>query len=121
MTSIVLIVVIISHFLILLIIVLQEDVHYDVMVERPSLFHVIFRYVSREATTITAHVTATPEQPDGLEQSSTVSFRTTYDPLYVTVSGSPFVLDPGRWTFTLSTDENVFVVSMRIFKYIFIY
>ena len=82
-------------------------------VDRPSLFHVIYRFVSREFATVDADVTATPEQSDGLEQSSTVSFVTTFDPMFVTVSGTPFVLDPGRWTFTLTILENVFVVGIR--------
>ena len=95
--------------------------HINVEVDRPSLFHVIYRYVSREFATVTADVTATPAQSDGEEQSSTVTFITTYDPMFVTVSGTPFVLNPGTWTFTLTTAENVFVVSAMNMLYIIIF
>ena len=43
-----------------------------------------------------------------------------YDPEFITVSGAgivqPFVLNPGRWTLSVKSEESLFVVSEEILK-----
>ncbi len=51
-----------------------------------------------------------------MQQSSTVVFPgNVYDPEFITVSGAAlvqtFVLNPGRWTLSLRSEESIFVVS----------
>lgn len=85
----------------------------DVDIRKPSLYRLIFRYVNSNPNPVTAEVTVTPETSTDVQQTSTVIFQSTYDPQYVTVSGSgvisTFVLNPGRWTISLKTAENIFV------------
>ena len=91
---------------------LQPSVHITVNIDEPSPYYVIYRYVSREHSSVQGKVTATHEQDADLTQKSTVTFETNYDPVFVTVVGEPYILDPGRWTFELTTPENIFVVSL---------
>ncbi|CAH1775060.1 unnamed protein product, partial [Owenia fusiformis] len=90
---------------------LQEEVLVDVDITKPSLYRLVFRYVSRNSAPITAEVTVTPDTSVDAEQSSSVTFESTYSPQFVTVAGTggiaTFVLNPGRWSISVKTAENV--------------
>lgn len=83
----------------------------NVEIEKPTLYRLIFHYVSRNLGATIAEVTVTPERPTDVPQTSTVNFQPAFSPKLVTVSGSTFVLNPGTWTISLKTSESIFVVS----------
>ena len=87
----------------------------DVDIAKPSLYRLIFRFVNPTENRITADVTLTPEASTDVQQTSTVVFQPSPNPQFVTVSGSgivsTFVLNPGRWSISLKTTEQLYVVS----------
>ena len=96
---------------------LQDEVLVDVDIQKPSLYRLIFRYVSRNVGSVTAEVTITPMTSTDVQQTSTVVFQPAFHPEFVTVSGTgAFVLNPGRWTISLKTPESIFVVGRTMLR-----
>ena len=89
----------------------------DINVEKPSLYRVILRYVNPGQEPKLAEVKLIPDSPRDTEQIFMARLEPGKTPNFVTVSGpvgdlpSPYVIDnPGRWTVSIKTPENVFVV-----------
>ncbi|CAG0878725.1 unnamed protein product [Darwinula stevensoni] len=96
--------------------VLQKEVLQDIQVENPSLYRVILRYVNPSDEPKLAEVKLIPDSPRDTEQIFMARLEPGKKPNFVTVSGpvgdlpSPYVIDnPGRWTVSIKTSENVFV------------
>ena len=94
---------------------LQDEVLVDVDISRPSLYRIIFRYVNPSDSRIMADVSVIPGSTSEVEQNSQVAFEPSMLPRFVTVSGgglvSTFVLNPGRWSISLKTDQQLYVVG----------
>lgn len=88
----------------------------DVNVAKPSLYRIIFRYVNPTDNRIVADVSLLPATSVDIEQTSEVIFEPSMDPEFVTVAGggvsTTFVLNPGKWTVSLKTKEQLYVVSI---------
>ena len=101
---------------------MQDEVLLDVDIRKPSLYRIIYRYVNPNDQTVTGEVTVTPESAsaDVTQQSSSVSFPSSRRPEFATAAtasgiSSTFVLNPGRWTFSLKTAKTIYVVSFKFF------
>lgn len=95
----------------------------DVEIKKPSLYRIIYRFVNPTDRSVTAVVTAIPKLSGETQESKPVTFPPSRQPQFVTVSGggttSAFVLNPGDWSISLKTAENILVVSL-IIKIIFL-
>ena len=92
----------------------------DVDIKHSSLYRLIFRYVNPNVFTVNANIKITPMTSVDVEQTSSVAFLPAEpsNPQLVTVPGegivSTFVLNPGKWTISLKTDQKLYVVSRDI-------
>ena len=90
----------------------QNEILQDFLIEKPSLYRMILRYVNPNDETILAKVTLSPENPNDAEQSYLVRMEPTREPKIVTVAGpsgnlpTPFILNPGSWTAGISANTR---------------
>ncbi|XP_077867614.1 laminin subunit alpha-5-like, partial [Saccoglossus kowalevskii] len=91
----------------------QPEVLIPVEIRNPSLYRLVFRYVSQNNEPVNGEVTVTPRTQSELaiEQTSSVVFNPGTSPQLVTVSGNgvimPFVMDPGQWIISVKSPENI--------------
>lgn len=94
---------------------LQNEVLQDFLIEKPSLYRMILRYVNPNDHTVMAKVKLSPENPNDAEQSYLVRLEPTREPAFVTVAGpsgnlpTPFILNPGSWTSSIATNNSLFL------------
>ncbi|XP_050541070.1 laminin subunit alpha [Daktulosphaira vitifoliae] len=96
---------------------LQSEIVHEINIDKPSIYRIVLRYVSRSNETIVGQVSVTPETPNNIniEQKFMVQLKPSKTPSLVTVSGatnnipSPFVMNPGRWAITIKIDQGLFV------------
>lgn len=85
------------------------------MIEKPSLYRMILRYVNPNEETIMAKVKLSPENPNDAEQSYLVRMEPSKEPRSVTVAGpsgnlpTPFILNPGTWTASIATNKSLYL------------
>lgn len=87
----------------------------DVVIDKPSLYHVILRYMNGNQRDAKGEVRLIPETSGETPQANSVVFPSTKNATLMRVNSPagvpvPFVLNPGRWTISVSAD-NVFIVS----------
>ena len=93
----------------------QNEILQDFLIEKPSLYRMILRYVNLNDETVLAKVTLSPENPNDAEQSYLVRMEPTKEPKSVTVAGpsgnlpTPFILNPGTWTSSIATNKSLFL------------
>ncbi|XP_021350179.1 laminin subunit alpha-like isoform X1 [Mizuhopecten yessoensis] len=88
---------------------LQPEVLMDVIVTRPSLYRIIYRFENLNAYTVKGVVTVTPQSVADDKQTSDVLFVHSEMPQFVTVGTTSgvkdFVLNPGRWTISIKSPD----------------
>jgi hypothetical protein len=93
---------------------LQPTIVVDVVIDNPDIYHILYRYVNRNLFSKPGTVIITPESTNDDKQKSGINFQSTTIPLMATVTmGSVptgFVMNPGKWTVSLTTQEDIFVV-----------
>lgn len=83
------------------------------MIEKPSLYRMILRYVNPNEETVMAKVKLSPENSHDAEQTYLVRLEPTREPQFVTVAGpsgnlpTPFILNPGMWTASIATNKSL--------------
>lgn len=80
----------------------------------PSLYQIIYHYVSRNDNPIRGDITLTPDSPTDVAQHGEIVFLPTFDPKFAKVTSggvSSFVLNPGRWTVSTKVPNIAFLVS----------
>ena len=86
----------------------------DVSINKPSLYRLFYRYVNRNDEAVMGEVMFDPESDLEISQTSKVTFKPSINPTFVDVGNSggltSFVLNPGKWTISIKTDESVFLV-----------
>lgn len=93
----------------------QNEVLQDFLIEKPSLYRMILRYVNPNDDTIMAKVKLSPENPNDAEQSYLVRMEPSKEPRFVTVAGpsgnlpTPFILNPGTWTASIATNKSLYL------------
>ena len=94
---------------------IQNEVLQDFLIEKPSLYRMILRYVNPNDETIMAKVKLSPENPNDAEQSYVVRMEPSKEPRFVTVAGpsgnlpTPFILNPGTWTASIATNKSLYL------------
>lgn len=73
----------------------------------------VIRYINLNPEVVTGTIKITPESPSDNEQTINVQFKTSTVPTYVTVSGAgnALVINPGRWSVSIQSNQNLFIVS----------
>lgn len=85
------------------------------MIEKPSLYRLILRYINPSDETVMAKVKLSPENPSDTEQTYLVRMEPTREPKLVTVAGpsgnlpTPFILNPGAWTASIATNKSLYI------------
>ncbi|XP_053393780.1 laminin subunit alpha-like isoform X2 [Mercenaria mercenaria] len=94
----------------------QPEVRMDVNINKPSLYRLVYRYVNRNEESVKGEVTLDPESIYEISQTSEVNFAPSMDPTFADVGNSgglsSFVLNPGKWSVGIKTDESVFLDYM---------
>lgn len=91
----------------------QNEILHDFLIEKPSLYRMILRYVNPGDETVMAKVKLSPENPSDTEQTYLVRMEPTREPKLVTVAGpsgnlpTPFILNPGTWTASVATNKSL--------------
>lgn len=94
---------------------LQDKIIYEIEIEKPSLYHMVLRYVNRNTEPVIGKITITPDSHYDPEQSFSVQFKPTTKPSFVTTAGvhgilpSVMVMNPGHWTVSISTEKSLFL------------
>lgn len=94
---------------------IQSEVSNDVDIHKSSFYRLIVRYLNPTQTPIIADVTIISENTVNPDQTFKILFKPNEQPAFVTMSGSkgdipsPIVLDPGRYTITMKTSEQLFL------------
>ncbi|PVD23436.1 hypothetical protein C0Q70_16705 [Pomacea canaliculata] len=90
----------------------QSEVLLDVNIRIPSLYQIIYHYVSRNDNPIRGDITLTPDSPTDVAQHGEIIFLPTFDPKFAKVTSggvSSFVLNPGRWTVSTKVPNIAFL------------
>ena len=90
--------------------ILQPEVRMDIEIDKPSLYRMLYRYVKLNEGTVKGTVTFNPESALDTTQRSDVVFQPSEVPDFASVGNIGFVLNPGRWTVAIQTDDSVFLV-----------
>ncbi|XP_013408769.1 laminin subunit alpha isoform X2 [Lingula anatina] len=94
---------------------IQPEVIVDASLTKSSLYRIIYRYVNRGPSDITADIVVTPQLETSTDviQSNQVVFKPTTIPALATAGSdgtiATFVLNRGRWAISLKTSEDVMV------------
>ena len=82
----------------------QNEIYYNVKIEKPSLYRMVLRYMNPGPDDEIAHIAIIPESHIDPQQSFQVLLKPTDGkPAFTTVAGptnsipSPLVMDPGNW------------------------
>lgn len=69
----------------------------------------VLRYVNRNEDAY-GNIKIIPDNPNDNEQElPSVHFKTSTEPTFVTVSGIPLVMNPGKWTVKIKVDSGLFL------------
>ncbi|CAH0382822.1 unnamed protein product [Bemisia tabaci] len=96
---------------------IQDTIISQLTIEKPSVYHMILRYVNPLEETVTANIAITPEFFSNIatEQNFKVLLKPSRTPTFMTVSGpsesipAPFVMDPGYWSVTIKSPKIFFL------------
>lgn len=100
----------------------QKEILYELYIYKPSLYRMVLRYLNKNNADLYGNIKIIPDNPSDNEQElPSVQFKNGSEPAFVTVSGIPLVMNPGRWTVRIKVDGNLFLVSLFIFYLIFYY
>ncbi|KAF5306067.1 hypothetical protein FQA39_LY09045 [Lamprigera yunnana] len=91
---------------------IQSEISQDVHIFKPSLYRMIVRYVNVNPEAVTGFIKITPDNPNDNEQTFKVNFKSSIQPTFVTVAGdtgNAFVINPGRWTVSIHSNQNLLV------------
>lgn len=94
---------------------LQSEITNDVNIQKSSFYRLIIRYLNPTPEPIVADILIQSENTVNPDQEGKVLFRPNKKPEFVTVSGSkgdvpsPIVLDPGKYSITVKTDQTLFL------------
>ncbi|XP_018320894.1 laminin subunit alpha [Agrilus planipennis] len=89
---------------------LQNQILYDVLISKPSLYLIILHYVNPNPETVTGTIRVIPDNPHSLEQTLQVHFKSSSEPAFVTASGATaLVMEPGQWTVSIENKKNLFL------------
>lgn len=90
---------------------LQSEITNEFNIQKSSVYRLIVRYLNRGNESIVADISIQSENTINLDQDGKVVFKSNKKPEFVTMSGvkgdvpTPIVLDPGKYTITLKTDQ----------------
>lgn len=72
----------------------------------------VLRYLNKNNADVYGNIKIIPDNPSDNEQElASVQFKNSSEPAFVTVSGLPLVMNPGRWTVKIKVDSNLFLVG----------
>lgn len=100
---------------------LQKEILYELYIQKPSLYRMVLRYVNKNKADVYGNIKIIPDNPSDNEQElPSVQFKNSSGPAFVTVSGIPLVMNPGRWTVRIKVDSNLFLVSFFFYFLLFV-
>ncbi|VDM61018.1 unnamed protein product [Angiostrongylus costaricensis] len=92
---------------------IQDKVLLDIDVAKASVYKLLLSYHNPTTVPVTAFITVAPKMTHSqdIEQSEKVALVPTEIPSVkeVTVAGKPFVLNPGKWSISVSTKQRLFL------------
>lgn len=94
---------------------LQNEIIQEVYVQQSSVYRMVLRFVNRNNETLIGKIVVTPHNPSEIEQKFKVHFKPSVEPAFVTVTEvprnlpSPFVMNPGFWSVSISTEKSLFL------------
>lgn len=87
---------------------LQKEILYELYIQKPSLYRMVLRYVNKNTDSAYGNIKIIPDNPNDNEQElPSVHFKPTAEPSFVTVSGIPLVMNPGKWTVKIKVDNEL--------------
>lgn len=92
---------------------LQSETLHDVNVEKSSLYLLIFRYLNPGDDVVVGEIVVTPDNPQDEVQNYKLRFEPKGEFLTANIQGTPipFVLNPGRWQFSIKIDQYLLLVG----------
>ncbi|CAO1298214.1 unnamed protein product [Diamesa hyperborea] len=94
---------------------LQNEVFNEVDILKSSVYRLIIRYINPTSESVIGDIFIQSDNPLEVDQFAKVLFKPNKQPEFVTMSGSkgeipsPIVLDPGRYTISIKTENNMFL------------
>ena len=94
---------------------LQLEIIQRAYIHQSSVYRMVLRFVNLNNEPVIGKIVVTPDNPSEIEQEFKVQFKPSNEPEFVTVAGvhgnlpSPFVMNPGYWSISISTDKSLFL------------
>lgn len=100
----------------------HEIIMQNIMVHKPSLYRMVLRYVNKNSQDVMGTISIIPDNPSDSNQTFTVVFKPSEVPTFVTVFNSktsvpsPFVMNPGIWTVSITIKSYLLLVSLALLQ-----